>query len=170
MSRLILLNGPPACGKSTLARRYVHDHPLALALDLDAVRAMIGRWREDPRKAGLLAREITVAAARTHLASGHDVVVPQLLARPAFIERLERLADEIGATFHEIVLLDGKANMLRRFVERGGAMHADTSEPELSALHDRLMALLPGRPHARLVPVGDGALDEVYQAVLADLR
>jgi predicted kinase len=74
--RLILLNGPPACGKSTLAQRYADEHPLTLNLDVDRVRSLIGRWREDPPAAGLLARAIALAAARTHLASGHDVVVP----------------------------------------------------------------------------------------------
>jgi adenylate kinase family enzyme len=29
MARLILLNGPPGCGKSTLAEFYVTHHPLA---------------------------------------------------------------------------------------------------------------------------------------------
>jgi hypothetical protein len=33
-----------------------------------------------------------LAGARVHLASGHDVVVPQLLARPAFIDQAAALA------------------------------------------------------------------------------
>lgn len=43
------------CGKSTVARRYVADHPLALNLGVDLVRSLIGRWRDDPHAAGLLA-------------------------------------------------------------------------------------------------------------------
>ncbi len=170
MPRLILLNGPSAGGKSTLARRYVDGHPLALDLDIDEVRAMLGNWREDQHNAGLLAREITLAAARTHLGSGHDVVIPQLLARPTFIERLESLADETGATFHEIVLLDSKPNMLRRFAQRPGHPHDGTSERDLSDSYDRLIALLPSRPNARIVPVEDGRPELTYQAVLDNLR
>ncbi|TCO60925.1 hypothetical protein [Actinocrispum wychmicini] len=39
MPRLIHLNGPPAIGKSTLAERYVDDHPALLRMydDLTAV-------------------------------------------------------------------------------------------------------------------------------------
>lgn len=35
MPRLIHLNGPSRVGKTTLARRYVDEHPGALVLDLD---------------------------------------------------------------------------------------------------------------------------------------
>jgi predicted kinase len=117
--KLILLNGPPGSGKSTLARRYADNHPPALALDVDRIRAMIGGRRASPGEAGTLARDIAVAAARTHLGAGHDVVVPQLVVRAGFPERLEALASECGASFHEVVLLPGREVVRRRF-RRGG--------------------------------------------------
>jgi predicted kinase len=46
MPMLILVNGAPDAGKSTLARRYVESHPLALLLDIDELRTMLGGWRE----------------------------------------------------------------------------------------------------------------------------
>ncbi|WBB79083.1 hypothetical protein O7606_23320 [Micromonospora sp. WMMD882] len=103
-----MLNGPPACGKSTLARRYVEDHPLALDLDVDRIRDLIGGWRDHAGPAGLLARAVALAAARADLPNGHDVIVPQLLTRPGFIEQAERVAYEVGADFHEIVLMDSR--------------------------------------------------------------
>ncbi|HEY0699792.1 MAG TPA: AAA family ATPase, partial [Micromonospora sp.] len=163
MSRLILLNGPPAVGKSTLARRYVEDHPLSLNLDVDRVRGLIGGWQDDPVASGLLARAIALAAARTHLAGGHDVVVPQYLGRPAFVEQLEQLSIEVGAAFHEIVLLDSRENVLRRFAARSRAAadpaHVEaqrllerTGGPdELAAMYDRLVDLLASRPGARVI-------------------
>ena len=45
--RLILLNGPPAAGKSTLARRWSDDHPGTLLLDIDLLRTMVSGWQED---------------------------------------------------------------------------------------------------------------------------
>ena len=87
---------------------YAEDHPLALNLDIDRIRSLIGRWRDDPHAAGLLAREIALAAARAHLAAGHDVVIPQFLGRLAFLEQAEQVARQAGASFHEIVLLDSK--------------------------------------------------------------
>ncbi|MGH3648458.1 MAG: AAA family ATPase [Micromonosporaceae bacterium] len=112
---MIVLNGPPGCGKSTLAQLYADRHPLALNLDIDRLRALIGRWRDDPQAAGVLARGAALPAARAHLVAGHDVVIPQFLARPQFLDQAERLGQEAGAEFHEVVLLDSKENALRRF-------------------------------------------------------
>jgi predicted kinase len=165
MPKLILLNGPSAGGKSTLALRYARDHPLTLVLDIDQLWAVLGSQRDT----GLLARAIALAAARTQLASGHDVVVPQLVARPAFLDQLAALADETGATFHEIVLLDSRANMLRRFAARADHPRGEAAEADLLALYDRLLALLPSRPDARVVPVVDGGPEETYEAVLRNL-
>lgn len=181
MPRLILLNGPPGCGKSTLARRYVEDHPLALDLDIDRVRDLIGGWRDQPGPAGLLARSIALAGAREHLRNGYDVVVPQLVARTTFIEQAERLAGEVDAAFHEVVLLDSRENALRRFFNRsrnsadpahldaGRMLERQGGAAELAAMYDRLLAVVRDRPATKVVHSTDGRIDQAYRDFLACL-
>ncbi len=98
-----------------------------------------------------------------------------------FIEQLERLARQVGAAFHEVVLLDSKENMLRRFTERRRAavdpVHVEAREmierselfEDLSVMYDRLTAVIAARPGARIVHVEDGEVDLTYQAVLRSL-
>lgn len=170
--RLILLNGPPGVGKSTLARRYVDDHPPALSLDLDDVRRMLGGWRDDPVEAGLLARALSLAMARTHLQGGHDVVLPQYLGRPDFLAEAEQVARDTGAEFVEVVLMDGRDEAVRRFTERAieTPAHADAAlmmerfggRPALEAMYDRLLLVLSHRPSARVIQSRDGGADEAY--------
>lgn len=161
MARLVLINGVPSSGKSTLARRYADDHPLALVLDIDQVRGMLGRWLHTPAEAGLLARAMALEMARVHLRSGHDVVVPQFLGRLEFVDTLQRLGQETGAEFIEVALLTSPEDAAHRFTRRsadpGRAEHQDATEllersggvGKLSDMCARLLEVVAARPETR---------------------
>ncbi|HWC24091.1 MAG TPA: AAA family ATPase [Flexivirga sp.] len=64
--RLILLNGLPGVGKSTLAREYVAARPGTLNLDIDVLRSMLGGpWEETAE----LGRSLALRIIETHLES-----------------------------------------------------------------------------------------------------
>jgi predicted kinase len=174
VARLIVLNGPPAVGKSTLARRYADEHPLTLDLDIDSIRRLLGRWQDDPATAGLLARAMTLAMAREHLRSGHDVVLPQFLGRPEFLQQAEAVAVETGAQFFEFVLMDDREEVVRRFndrtaaaaepahVEAGRMVETFGGDGALFAMYDRLLLVVSARPRAHVMQCPEGAADDVY--------
>ncbi len=160
MTRLVLLNGAPGSGKSTMAAALAQEQSLTLALDIDALKHALGRWDDDLLAAGLLARRLALATAREQLSAGHDVVVGQYLAQTAFIEQLEGLATELGASFVEIVLELDAADLARRLSDRA----TRPTRPEHRA-NDRLVD--PDEA-PRLVASLEGLREDRPQAVWVD--
>jgi predicted kinase len=179
--RLIHLNGPPGIGKSTLAQRYVDEHPGVLNLDIDQVRALIGGWRERFTETGEIVRPVALSMAGAHLRGGRDVVMPQVLCRLSEIERIETVACDSGAVFCEVVLMDGKQRSLERFNRRGEndelpwhrqvqeIVERNGGQELLARMHDQLTAVLAARPDAIALPSVAGAIQQTYEALTAIL-
>jgi predicted kinase len=179
MARLILLNGPPGVGKSTLANRYVRDHPLAFCLEIDGIRRLIGRWEEHATESGLLARKMAVETARVHLEGGHDVVVPQFLGRSDLIEQLQDVCTDVGASLVEIALMDSRDGAIARFDARAqdpalAAHHVDAERMAggvagLSDMYDRLQEMIASRPQTIVIHTTYGEVARAYRDLLVVL-
>src|SRR4051812_46763675 len=141
---------------------------------------MIGRWDEHEQESGRLARRMALAMAREHLAAGHDVVVPQLVARPEFAIQLRDLAADVGASFHEIVLLDKPGAAATRFKARAAddvwrAHHAEAARMIEAAggfqsMYERLVDAIPNLPDPVVVTTEFGETDLAYAAVLTAIN
>lgn len=191
MSRLLLLNGPPGIGKSTLARRYVADHPGVLNCDIDVLRTLIGGWESDFAAAGGLIRPAALAMIEAYLAHGHDVVLPQMLTNPTEVARFEASATAAGAQLVERFLMDTPAASAARFHRRGtdagtgtgtgtgtddpwhdqvrSIVAANGGDEALARSHEALERLLPQRPAAVVVTSVEGKVDETYRSLLESL-
>jgi predicted kinase len=99
MTRLLHLNGPPGIGKSTIARRFVAEHPGVLNCDIDVLRTLTGGWENDFAAAGALIRPAALAMIETYLRGGHDVILPQMLINPGEIAKFGAAATSAGASF-----------------------------------------------------------------------
>ncbi len=182
MCRLIHLNGPPGIGKSTLARRYVAEHPGVLNCDIDVLRTFIGGWESDFGKAGALIRPAALSMIQAYLASGHDVVLPQMLIDPTELGRFEACAVDGGAQFVELVLMDTPTSSVARFHRRGADDAEDVwhdqvraivaengGDDELARCHAALENLVRERPHAVVIASAAGAVEETYGAMVESL-
>jgi predicted kinase len=174
MAVLVLLNGPPASGKSTIAQCFVDSRLLSLNLDIDVVRGMLGGWLDEPSTAGLTARSLALVMAETHLVAGHDVIVPQFLGRTDFIEQLAGVADRSAATFVETALWIDRSRAITAFAERRAAPSAqahhdaaalvDRSEHDdpVGQMYDAFIRVLEQRPATRRVEVVPGDIDQTF--------
>jgi predicted kinase len=178
--RLLHLNGPPGIGKSTLARRYIADHPLSFCLDIDGIRRLIGGWDTHGQESGRLARRMALRMMKEHLESGHDVVVPQFVARPEFVEDMTRVAEGCGAAFYEIVLNADVKNARARFEARANdpmwaQHHAEAAQQiggsgGFEAMYDALTRVVERLPNATVVNTSNDNVDDTYAAVLSAVR
>lgn len=176
--KLILLNGPLAIGKSTIAKMYGERNPLALSLDIDAVRASLGQWREHRAESAGLAKRMAAAMARVALDAGHDVIVAQILRWPEDVELFEKLAREAGADLCEVLLHVSKEEAVRRFVERGraeghelgyepdGLIGRSGGIPYVEQMYDEMMAIASSRPRNIIINSVQGAPDDTYASLL----
>jgi predicted kinase len=177
LARLIHINGAPGTGKTSLARCYVDDHPLALIVDIDGLRTQLGQW-DRLGESRTTARELALVLAEAHLVAGHDVVVPQYVGRVEFIDRLEAVAVKCEAEFVEVVLVTDPAVAIERFRRRrselastaGSHPEADVGEADVEQVvgeaADRLARICGVRPLTRRVSA-DADLATTYRVMLA---
>lgn len=181
IARLILLNGPPASGKSTLARRYVDDHAGAALVEVDTLRMTLPNWAED-EETRLRARDLAGEAVVEHLRAGRDVVLPQYFGRLGYIVLLDGLAREHGATFVELILALDAATAVGRFRTRRQVMvecgerhpERDIADAEVEAVVfdavERLARLPMARPDSLVITVDPADTeDDVYRRLRAVL-
>lgn len=178
MPTLIHLNGPPGVGKSTVAKRYVGEHPGTLLADIDVLRTLIGGWRDDFEGAGQLVRPIAHAMIGTHLSGGHDVVMPQFLSDADEVEEFERTAASVGARFIEIALMADVEVVVQRFGGRRTSANDSSSDVigafvaraggdnYLRRLYEDLLTSLEARPEVMIVQTLPDDEPATYQAVV----
>ncbi|TQL66577.1 AAA domain-containing protein [Nocardioides albertanoniae] len=176
MARLILINGMPGVGKSTLARRFAADHPGTLVCDIDLLRTFISGWRGDFVGAGARIRPAALGMIRGYLRESGDVVLPQLLARLSELERFEKAAHDAGAEFVEVLIEAAEDDGVRRFHDRDDGndpwhpivrdiVWESGGDEHLRVYVSKLADLRAQRPATKVIPSVAGEVDATYASL-----
>lgn len=139
---MVLLNGLPGVGKSAVAAAWSERHPGTLDLDIDVVRALISG---DPRDTAWPSRALGLAMAAVHLRGGHDVVVPQLVARPDQVARFADAAARAGARFVH-VLVEAPDDVVADRIAADAAPHREGLDPTAVAAYAAGLAEVAREP------------------------
>jgi len=169
--KLILLAGFAACGKSTVAERYISDHPLALYIEGDEIITKLGQWRAHISEAIKSKRLLAAGMAAIHLRSGYDVILPRMPGGE-YESAYEDAAKETGADFYEVFINVGKDEAVKRLLARGSwgeeGLPPITQEdrPKIERLYDEMVDAVAQRPNTVKIESIEGDVEGTYQGLL----
>jgi predicted kinase len=170
--KFIFLNGPAGIGKTTIAQRYLDEHPLAMSINDDQIITMMGQWLTHESEARQLVFQHVQHMAAHHLKAGYTVIVPYLLQRLNEVERFAAIAAEQDVDFYEILLMTDKEQALSRLMRRGtwGEVGAppitEADRPVIEHLYEGLQRAVAQRPRTITIDVVNGAVDRTYSFFL----
>lgn len=156
--KLILLYGFASSGKTTLSKKYISEHPLALSIEGDQIISMMGQWRANENEAREIVFEHTKALTERHLMSVHDVLLPYLLTNAEHAESFREIAERVGVDFFEIYIYlereEAIARLLKRGVwgEEGSPKLSSDDLPEIEQLYDQMEKSMSSRTGVKLLP------------------
>lgn len=178
-NKLILLNGNPGMGKTTLAERYARDHPMALNLDIDNIWIMMGGWDSPGSDSSRLKWKYAYVIAGMHLAEDYDVIIPQLMEATEQYEAFERIARVNKAALKEVVLLSTCDDAIERCKARarsqghsagfrpGGILDRGGREKKLASMFKNVAEATAQRPNIQRIESTEHDIDGTYAKLLA---
>lgn len=171
-NKLIVLYGFAASGKTTLAKLYIDEHPLALAFEGDSIIGMMGQWRKYESEARRIIFEHTKSIIRNQLLAGKDVIIPYLLTEASDSESFENIAHECGVEFIEVYIKFEKEeaveNLLRRGVwgEEGSPQLTKNDLPEIYKLYETMASAMEKRDRVKIITSTLGDIEGAYKSLL----
>lgn len=170
--KLILLNGFAGAGKSTIAKMYIAEHPLAMVIEGDELIVNMGSWQTNEDEARRLVFLLTKAMARTYLAESYDVLLPYLVMNASHVDEFEKMAKDLDADFYEFVLHDDRPTAIAKLLKRGTWGEAgqppitDDELPVIEELATKMEQELEKRPGAVRINGKQGDPRGTYEQLL----
>ena len=164
--KLIIINGSPAAGKSTLAQRLHQELPLSLLADIDSWRRLVSGYRENRKESLEITYKFAVAAIDAYLQTGHDVIVDKaILGVNDVLDAIVESGQKYGAEIYEFVLTADKDVIIQRAAERGFRDAGLLTPEKVVELWDRAQDLIQERPNAVVIDTNTLDAEAIYKKV-----
>jgi len=170
--KLILINGFAAAGKTTIAKMYVAERPLAMMVESDDLIVNIGDWQANEDEARRLVFLLIKSMIRTYLAEGRDVVLPYLVTDASHVDEFEKIAKGLDTDFYEFALHNDQPTAIAKLLKRGTWGEAgqppiaDDELPVIEELVAKMEQELVKRPRAIRIDSKMGDPKGTYEQLL----
>jgi len=176
--KLIILNGPPAIGKSVVAQKYIDNHPMALKLDIDQLWFMLGQWQASRPRSDEQKMKLAYIMAGAHLQDGFDVIVAQNLNNVSYYKTFEAITNACDADMYEVLLTAPVQEVIDRCKQRGresgyesgfrpgGILDSEGREAKIAAMHKASLEVCSKRPNTQIIASDYGDIQSTYEKVL----
>ena len=164
--KLIIFNGPPGVGKSTIAKKLHDEMPMSLLIEGDEWRRQISHWKDHREESHDLVYAIKIAATSAAFKLGSSVIIDKaIFGSDSSLDALTVAARENGADAYEFILNANKETILARADERGYRPGSTFTRERASELWQEGQDLITRRPNAIVVDTSTLSPEAVYQKV-----
>ncbi len=151
--KLIIINGAPAAGKTTLALRLRDAMPNSVLIAFDDVRRNISHYEKDRDASLALAYDLTLKMVETCLAQGKDVIFNRLILEEDRLNNLYLAARHANAEVVEFMLWANKEKIMERADKRGYGFAKLASHDRSAMLWDQLNVFKDKRRSAIMLDI-----------------
>jgi len=164
--KLIIINGAPGVGKSTVAEKLHAELLLSFLIVIDTWWKQISNWRENRKESQRLVYKIALVSIDAYLEEGKDVIVDKAILNDIkTLDELVRIGERHGAEVFELVLMASKEVVLERATQRGFNKQGLLTPEEAEKLWELSQDLKETRPNAVIIDTTSISPEEVYEKV-----
>ena len=167
--KLIVLNGPPGSGKSTVAKAIRADLPLSFLVDIDEQRRFISEYEKRPEESRELVFAVAPSIVEACLREGVDVIVDKMIwPIDNCLDQLCALGEKYGAEVHEFIFWADKETAHERVDGREKKGVFLTPE-KIDRYWEESKRLKDERPNATVIDTDKMTEDEVVATIKKSL-
>lgn len=159
--KLIILNGSPGVGKSTISKLLHESMPNSALLDIDEMRRSVPDYKERRAESLQISYQKAVEAVGHHLKLGQDVIIDKAINQSDTLDLLIDAGRAHGADVYEFLLFADKDTVQKRADERGYKPGSLLTRERVGKMWEKADAIRKERTSAILINTSDMSIDEL---------